>query len=254
MSKLGKILIGVAALGAVVALVVGIMLILQYADTRKTLSDTQTAKAASDAAAAKSKAEAVALAKAKADSDAQLASAQAQVADLTPKLAAAQKAADDANAAVTQAKADADKAKSDLAAINATLNGASPGDLIAAKEKAEKDAQVAQDQQKIMQDQLQAANNAVDQLKKDMYNATHGGIMPPGVTGKVTFVNRTWNFVVLDVGLSNGVVPNGELIVFRGKNGFLGKIKVTSAEENSAVADILPDIKGDIQVGDSVLN
>ena len=77
--------------------------------------------------------------------------------------------------------------------------------------------------------------------------------MPPGISGKVTFVNRAWNFVVLNVGLANGVVPNGELIVYRGRD-FLGKIKVTSAESNSAVGDILPNAKADIQVGDDVLN
>ena len=77
--------------------------------------------------------------------------------------------------------------------------------------------------------------------------------MPPGISGRVTYVNRAWNFVVLDVGLSNGVVPNGELIVYRG-NDFLGKVKVTKADPNDSVADILPSSKGDIQIGDYVLN
>jgi hypothetical protein len=43
------------------------------------------------------------------------------------------------------------------------------------------------------------------------------------------------------------------LIVYRGRD-FLGKIRVTKADPNDAVAEILPDVKGDIQVGDSVLN
>ena len=47
--------------------------------------------------------------------------------------------------------------------------------------------------------------------------------------------------------------PNGELIVYRGQN-FLGKVRVTKADPNDSVAEILPDIKGDIQVGDDVLN
>jgi hypothetical protein len=34
----------------------------------------------------------------------------------------------------------------------------------------------------------------------------------------------------------------------------LGKVKVTTAENNSCVADILPDASGNIQVGDYVLN
>jgi cell shape-determining protein MreC len=115
-------------------------------------------------------------------------------------------------------------------------------------------SQVAADnaEQKILQDQLQAANKQVDDLKTAI-NSAKTGTMPPGISGKVTFVNTTWNFVVLNVGLSNGVVPNGELIVYRGRN-FLGKVKVTSAEDNTAVADILPGAKADIQVGDDVLN
>jgi cell shape-determining protein MreC len=92
----------------------------------------------------------------------------------------------------------------------------------------------------------------VKQLKDDINRAKVGNI-PPGISGKVTFVNRAWNFVVLNVGLSSGVVPNGELILYRGRN-FLGKVKVTSAEDNTSVADILPNAKADIQIGDDVLN
>jgi hypothetical protein len=59
--------------------------------------------------------------------------------------------------------------------------------------------------------------------------------------------------VILNVGLSNGVVPNGELIVYRGRT-FLGKVRITKADQNDSVAEILPDIKGNIQIGDAVLN
>ena len=49
---------------------------------------------------------------------------------------------------------------------------------------------------------------------------------------------------MLNVGLSNGVVPNGELIVYREARNFLGKVKVTSAEDDAdSVADILPGRK-----------
>jgi cell shape-determining protein MreC len=99
---------------------------------------------------------------------------------------------------------------------------------------------------------LQASQKQIADLQ-DAINRKTTGNMPPGISGKVTFVNRAWNFVVLNVGLSNGVVPNGELIVYRGRD-FLGKVKVTSAEQNTSVADILPDAKADIQIGDDVLN
>ena len=98
---------------------------------------------------------------------------------------------------------------------------------------------------------MQASQTQVADLT-DAINRSKTGQMP-GVSGKVTFVDHAWNFVILDVGLSNGVVPNGELIVYRG-NTFLGKIRVTKVDPNDAVAEILPDVKGDIQVGDKVLN
>jgi cell shape-determining protein MreC len=98
---------------------------------------------------------------------------------------------------------------------------------------------------------LQGSKDEVAQLT-DAINRAKTGKMP-GVSGKVTFVDRTWNFVVLDVGISAGVVPNGELIVYRGQT-FLGKLRVTKVDPNDAVAEILPDVKGDIQIGDKVLN
>jgi hypothetical protein len=105
---------------------------------------------------------------------------------------------------------------------------------------------------KIVQDLEQQDKQKIQDLMADINNENKK-VEPPGVSGKVTFVDRTWNFVVLDVGLDAGVVPNGELIVYRGKT-FLGKIRVTRADPNDSVAEILPDIKGNIQVGDAVLN
>ena len=99
---------------------------------------------------------------------------------------------------------------------------------------------------------MQASQTQIADLQ-DALKRSKTGTQPPGISGKVTFVDHAWNFVILDVGISNGVVPNGELIVYRGRD-FLGKVRVTKADPNDAVAEILPDVKGDIQVGDSVLN
>jgi hypothetical protein len=76
--------------------------------------------------------------------------------------------------------------------------------------------------------------------------------MPP-LSGHVKFVDRTWNFVVLDVGTLQGVIPRGELNVYRGRN-YLGKLKISSADTDSSVADIEPDIKGTVEVGDDVVS
>jgi cell shape-determining protein MreC len=136
-------------------------------------------------------------------------------------------------------------------AITKTLNGKTADEIVAAEAKAESDLSAAQAEQKIIQDQLQASQQQVADLT-DAINRSKTGQMP-GVSGKVTFVDYAWNFVILDVGLSAGVVPNGELIVYRDK-AFLGKVRVTKVDPNDSVAEILPDIQGRIQVGDKVLN
>jgi hypothetical protein len=252
MSQLGKIFLYVAAAGLVTAAVFGWLVIGKYNDTKTSLDSQVQATSAAQADAAKQKKAAEAAAIAQSTAEKSLADTKAQLDDLNTKLTAATAKADEAQKAIDEAKAEGAKAAADLAAINAKLNGQSVDDILAARTKAETDLASSQSEQKVLTDQLQDAQGQIEQLKKDI-NAKATGAIPPGVSGKVTFVNRTWNFVVLDVGLSNGVVPNGQLIVYR-KNAFLGKVKVTTADANSCVADILPDAKGDIQVGDYVLN
>jgi NADH dehydrogenase/NADH:ubiquinone oxidoreductase subunit G len=251
MSKLGKILLWVALVGAIVAIGAGVALIFQYNDTKSTLASTQQAKAAADKATAVAKQQAQDAAQAKADTDAKLATATSKIDDLNTQLTAAQKTADDAKTAVDTANAAAKDAQDKLDAINKTLGGETPDQYVADKTKAEADLATAQSEQKILQDQLQASQQQVSDLESAINRSKTGAM--PGVSGKVTFVDRAWNFVIVDVGLSAGVVPNGELIVYRGRT-FLGKVRVTKVDPNDAVAEILPDAKGDIQIGDSVLN
>src|ERR1700677_1559367 len=112
MSKLGKILLWVALVGAVVAVGVGVALVLQYADTRKTLSDTQTAKATDEQTITKDKAEYTALTAAKAKTDSDLATANSNITDLNTQLDAAKKQASDSATALQTAN-DAVKAEQD---------------------------------------------------------------------------------------------------------------------------------------------
>jgi chromosome segregation ATPase len=228
------------------------MLILQRQQDTATIVQTKQAKEASDKAAKQAKQEAADASQAKADTDTKLTAANSKIDDLDTQLKAAQQQAADANAGVQKANDAAKTAQDALDAINKTLGGETPDQYKADKAKAEADLAAAQSEEKILQDQLQASQQQVADLH-DAINRSKTGTMPPGISGKVTFVDRAWNFVILDVGLSNGVVPNGELIVYRGRS-FLGKIRVTKADPNDAVAEILPDSKADIQIGDSVLN
>lgn len=62
--------------------------------------------------------------------------------------------------------------------------------------------------------------------------------MRQGLTGTILAVNQAWNFVVLSLGDRQGVVPNAEMLVQRDGQ-YLGKIRVTSVEPSTSIADIL---------------
>ncbi|HUB66510.1 MAG TPA: hypothetical protein VL981_03390 [Candidatus Methylacidiphilales bacterium] len=173
--------------------------------------------------------------------------ANTKIDQLQTQLTSVQKDYTDASVALKKAQEDSQVAEQQLQTLQGKFDTQS-----AEYKKAAADLLASQDEQKILQDQVNDSVAQITELKNDLQNMNHSYI-PPGVSGKVTFVNRAWNFVVLNVGLSNGVVPNGQLIVYRGRD-FLGRVKVTSAETSSCVADIMPDAKADIQVGDDVLN
>lgn len=252
MSQLGKIFLYVALAGAVVAAVMGVFVIQQSQSQAVTLDQTKQQVLTAQQATQKAKAEADAAKQSAAQAQTEITEQKSKVDDLSSKLADAEKNASDAQAAVQSSKDAAAKAQAALDHISSVLGNMTPEDIKAQTDKLTAQVQADAAEQKILQDQLQAATQQVADLKTAI-NRKATGTMPPGISGRVTFVNRTWNFVVLNIGLSNGVVPNGELIVYRGRT-FLGKIKVTSAEDTTAVADILPDAKADIQVGDDVLN
>lgn len=252
MSKLGIGLLYFALVGALFAAGFGVMLIGKFQTSEGKLVEVQQSLSTEKKATATANQKADDATQAKTQAETELTETKSKMDDLNTKLAAEQKTQDDLNTQLTSAKADADKAKKDLQHVSDVLGNMSPEDAKAALQKAQTDLAASQSQEKILQDQLQASQKQVTDLH-DAINRRAVGMMPPGISGKVTFVNRAWNFVVLNVGLSNGVVPNGELIVYRGRN-FLGKVKVTSAEDTTAVADILPNAKADIQVGDDVLN
>jgi hypothetical protein len=252
MSQLGKYLLYGALAGAIAAAIAGGLLINKRWQDAANLAQIQTAKQAAEQTARKAQADATAATQAETDATTKLTAANSKVDDLNTQLTAAQKAASDATTAEQTANDAAKAAQDALDTIKKTLNGKSADEIVAEEAKAESDLAAAQAEQKIIQDQLQASQTQIADLTDAINRSTHGGKMP-GVSGKITFVDYAWNFVIIDVGLSAGVVPNGELIVYRG-NSFLGKVRVTKVDPNDAVAEILPDVKGDIQIGDKVLN
>ena len=79
--------------------------------------------------------------------------------------------------------------------------------------------------------------------------------MRAGLTGRVLAVNSAWNFVVLSLGDRNGVVNGAEMLVYRG-NRLIGKVRITSVEPSTSIADIVANsVRGglSVQPGDNVI-
>src|SRR4029077_2935156 len=77
--------------------------------------------------------------------------------------------------------------------------------------------------------------------------------LPAELRGKVLVADPKWNFVVLDVGETKGVLEYGELLVNR--NGKLvAKVIVRSVQKDRCIANVVPGWQlGDIVEGDEVI-
>lgn len=88
-----------------------------------------------------------------------------------------------------------------------------------------------------LQDQNTGLTTQISELRRKE-ESRQKGLMKPGVSGTILAVNQAWNFVVLSLGDRQGVVPNAEMLVQRDGR-FLGRIRVTSVEPSTSIADIL---------------
>jgi len=61
-----------------------------------------------------------------------------------------------------------------------------------------------------------------------------------GLEGRILAVNTSWNFVVLSLGDRNGVVNGAEMLIKRGSQ-LVGKVRITSVEPSTSIADIVPN-------------
>jgi len=77
--------------------------------------------------------------------------------------------------------------------------------------------------------------------------------LPPGLKGKVLVADPKYDFVVLDIGEKQGVLPEGQMLVNR--NGKLvAKVRIKSVQTDRSIANVLPGWKlSDVMEGDQVL-
>jgi hypothetical protein len=187
------------------------------------------------------------------DKAAQIATLNQQKSDLNTQLTDAQTKVSDIQKQLDAKTDEATQAEGKLNVLTQELGPDTVDSLRANATALQQEVAQKTTEMKILEDELQKAKISAAHIAKVLAEVNdHSTAMPP-LSGKVKFVNQIWNFVVLDVGTAQGVVPKGELNVFRGRL-YLGKLKISSVDTDSSVADIEPDVKGGVQVGDDVLS
>jgi hypothetical protein len=140
-------------------------------------------------------------------------------------------------------------AQADLAAYVGT--GLKPEQILAMN-KQFKDLQAAldasTDEKKLLGQKITRLQTELDRY----VNPEKPVFLPASLTGKVLVTDPKWNFVVLNIGLDQGVKEYGELLVNR--NGKLvAKVIIRSAQKDRCIANVMPGWQlGEVMEGDQV--
>jgi len=127
-------------------------------------------------------------------------------------------------------------------------------ELADARQKLQTELDEAKQVQETLRSKAEEAESKVAGQERTI-NSYRGPIVQQGLTGKVLAYNPGWNFVVLNIGDKSGLRNGVQLIVTRG-GAMIGKVRVTTVEPSTAIADVLPGTlaKGQsVQPGDSVV-
>lgn len=77
--------------------------------------------------------------------------------------------------------------------------------------------------------------------------------LPATLQGKVLVSDPKWQFVVLNVGEDQGVLPGGEVLINRGGK-LVAKVKISSVQKDRSVANVIPGWQlGEIFEGDAAI-
>lgn len=150
---------------------------------------------------------------------------------------------DKANSDLTDAKIELDKYHAAFPTPQAALSVAK--DMKALEDK----MGVVEDEKKVLQRQLVRVQNELN-----IYRDPNKPIeLPAGLVGKILVSDPKWDFVVLNVGEEQGVLPHGQLLVNRdGK--LVAKIQITSVQKDRSIANVIPGWKlGEVMEGDQVI-
>jgi hypothetical protein len=201
----------------------------ELASTKKTLKKTQDdlAQSQTDLGVAK---------KAEQTAEDNLAKANTQIDDLKGNLAKADQQRDDAQTQLGAYK-NTGLTAPEVNALNKNLKDT------------EQALAVANDEKLVLTHEVAKLNNQINILIKPDWVVK----LPPSLKGNVMAVDPKWDFVVLNVGENQGVLPNGEMLVSRdGK--LVAKIIVRSVQKDRSIANLVPGWQlGEIIEGDAVI-
>lgn len=159
------------------------------------------------------------------------------------------KRADELNDKLAKTTKERDEAQSSLGAYTAT--GLNP-DQVFKLNKTLKDARAEVDAvngEKVVL--LRTITRLTNELQKYIGPEQYVKL-PAAMHGKILTVDPKWDFVVLDIGEDQGVIPAGELLVSR-QGKLVAKIIVSRVEKDRCVANLVPGWKlGDMIEGDEV--
>ena len=275
MSNLGKLFCVIAIIGSVASAILGFLIVSQKGDYAKHLVAVEEQlrqtpnvsyqgdfKNSPDEPAATVAKAANILKKTKDDlqttqtkltaSDSKLSEVQSQVQKLTTDVTSAQKELETKKTQLTEATTTLKTSQDELKGLKDKLGGRDIETILVDLKKSTEDAKVIAAEKKIIEDSLA---KATAELKKyqELEQLAKTRSAPMDLSGKVVALNKSWNFVVLDVGKDNKLNEGVDLAVYRGDT-LLGKVRTVSVEATTAIADILPEwTKSEIQVGDKVL-
>jgi regulator of replication initiation timing len=168
---------------------------------------------------------------------AELGEARAESDKAKEAVAAAQEQAATAQAEIEQLKQDNEAKDTRIAELEG--QGPSPEAAPGAEEITMMQARLSE--LETVNQQLQDQNTALSTQIAELKRRDEGRQkmqMRQGLSGTILAVNQAWNFVVLSLGDRQGVVPNAEMLVQRDGQ-YLGKVRVTSVEPSTSIADIL---------------
>jgi len=202
----------------------------ELASTKKELSTTQASldETKTELATTKSDLETAKLAQEKAETRAN--EADAKVTDLTAQIASKDEKIAEYDKKIAEAGAPIEEMKAKIEDLN-------------------KQVAVIEGEKKQLADKVKQQEAEIADLK----GVDGKVVLPAGLKGKVIVYNKSWNFVVIDLGRKDGALESGELTVFRNMK-YVGRVKISAVNTKLCIANVLPEwSKLDLQPGDTVI-